>query len=403
MDIDPREFSRNEFKGLWICSNCVHEPDLQKFISNINTDSECSFCNGKDAPTCEFLEFADYVEKCVRTEYDLAVDNLGWDKGEGGWQFAQTWDTHDLVIDELGIEFDPDSNSSVLQSLVNVMGDHDWCVTNPYGVSPLDVLRLGWQRFCNLIQHETRFFLDRWAPSLSDGEIAEPEQLTPIEVLSAIGTRIQSMQLFRTLPAGSIVYRARYCENNNYLSTPDELGPPPQEEAVLANRMSPPGIVMFYGALDSNTAISETITQPACCSIGKFITHRSLKLLDLSLVPAVPSIFALQSENQPWTRVDARFFLDLVEDLTKPIARDARIHIEYIPTQVVTEYCRLVFHLEHATEKLDGILYPSARHPGGESLVLFADRLAVVGIEQKKDGSSSAGWLELVDVEDFAP
>ena len=401
MDIDSRDFSRNEFKGLWICSNCVHEPDLQKFISNINTDSECSFCSGNDAPTCEFLKFADYVEKCMRTEYDLAVDNLGWDKGEGGWQFAQTWDTHDLVINELGIEFDPDSNSSVLQTLLNVLGNHDWCVTNPYGVSPLDELRVDWKRFCNLIQHETRFFLDRWAPSLPDGDMGEPEPLTPIELLSAIGTRIQSMQLFRTLRTRSIVYRARHCEKNHYLSTPDELGPPPWEKAVLANRMSPPGIVMFYGALDSSTAISETITKPASCSVGKFVIHRSLKLLDLTCVPSVPSIFAKQQAYQRWSRVDAQFFKELVDDLTKPIARDAHIHIEYIPTQVVTEYCRLVFHVEHTTNKLDGILYPSARNPGGESLVLFADRSAVIGIDNETDGRSRDAWLELVDVEDF--
>ena len=401
MGIEPEEFSRNEFKELWICSKCVKESELEQFISYVNGAPECSFCNGNDAPTCEFIKFADYVKKCLSTEYDLAVDNLGWDKGEGGWQFAKTWDTHGLIIDELGIEFSRDGNRSVLQALLNVLGNHDWCVTNPYGVSPLDELRVGWERFCNLIQHETRFFLDRWAPSVPDVDMGEPEQLTPIELLSAIGTRVQSMQLFRTLPARSIVYRARRCKRNHYLSTPDELGPPPQEKAVLANRMSPPGIVMFYGALDSNTAVSETITKPASCSVGKFVIHRSLNLLDLTCVPSVPSIFAKQQAYQLWSRADAQFFKELVEHLTKPIARDARIHIEYIPTQVVTEYCRLVFHVKHATEKLDGILYLSARQPGGESLVLFADRSAVIGIENETDGRLNDAWLELVDVEDF--
>lgn len=54
----------------------------------------------------------------------------------------------------------------------------------------------------------------------------------------------------------------------------------------------------------------------------------------------------------------------------------SRDHIDYIPTQVVTEWFRTVFHFGKSS--LDGILYPSTQNPRGHSLVLFANRYDVI-------------------------
>ena len=58
------------------------------------------------------------------------------------------------------------------------------------------------------------------------------------------------------------------------------------------------------------------------------------------------------------------------KDIARPVDRkDRSIHIEYIPSQVVTEFIRdSQFH--YGT--VDGILYPSDLHAGGRNLVLFA-------------------------------
>ena len=218
-------------------------------------------------------------------------------------------------------------------------------------------------------------------------------------MLSAIGDRIARMELFLTFPAHSTVYRARYCERDQFLRTPQELGPPPPERAVVANRMSPPGIVVFYAALDAETALLETATAPGRFAVGEFRVLRALRLLDLTELPDVPGFFASIPDSQPWGRLDAQFFSELVHDLTRPIARDDRVHIEYIPTQVVTEYCRMSFHHEHNIDPFDGIFYPSARNSGRPALVLFADRTAVVGIESVRSDSPDVPWLELLTVE----
>lgn len=52
--------------------------------------------------------------------------------------------------------------------------------------------------------------------------------------------------------------------------------------------------------------------------------------------------------------------------------RDDRIHIEYVPTQVVTESLRTRFDPGHG-EPLAGVLYGSSRNPGGVNVSLFID------------------------------
>ena len=74
-----------------------------------------------------------------------------------------------------------------------------------------------------------------------------------------IGDRIQRLELTRNF--SSVVSVSRLVsENDQFLRSPGELGPTSPERAVVATRMSLPGIVMFYAALDSETAVAETAT-----------------------------------------------------------------------------------------------------------------------------------------------
>jgi len=69
------------------------------------------------------------------------------------------------------------------------------------------------------------------------------------------------------------------------------------------------------------------------------------------------------------------------------------VHIEYVPTQVVTEFLRTTKLPEGV--KLDGIRYRSSRKDGGISLVLFADRRNVKGASDDTWAKPDP-WLELV-------
>jgi len=55
--------------------------------------------------------------------------------------------------------------------------------------------------------------------------------------------------------------------------------------------------------------------------------------------------------------------------------RDGSEPIEYVPTQIVTEYFRHRFRLQE-NRRLDGILYRSSRSTNGIACVLFIDQFA---------------------------
>ena len=371
MDFD--DVLRHRYRGKQICRECVDEEDLRKYIAAADQEPGCSFCDEEDAPTCGFLDFMDHVKECVTAEYDRADNWLPWDKEEDRWLLGPVWDTYDLIHDELAIGFSRKGDEELVDAIVDCLEQTVWCERDPLGENPLETLRLGWREFCELIRHRTRFFLDRWASPPSEELPIPRHRPTPAEMLYAIGSRIRLMELFRRVPADSTIFRARHCKRDQFLCTPQDLGPPPREHAVVSNRMSPPGIVMFYGALDPETALLETATAPGHFSVGKFRVLRDLWLLDLTALPEVPGFFASISDSQPWVRRDAQFFRELVRDFTQPVARDNRIHVDYIPTQVVTEYCRMAYHHEHDTAPLDGIVYPSARNAGKGAVVLFAE------------------------------
>ena len=100
--------------------------------------------------------------------------------------------------------------------------------------------------------------------------------------------------------------------------------------------------------------------------------------MNLAQLPPLPSIFDTNSRQE---REELLFLEAFVDEIKKPIEKNGTEHIEYVPTQVVSEYFSLVFGLKNG-ECLDGILYPSAVHPSGRNLVLFPTER---GYERKFD------------------
>ena len=89
------------------------------------------------------------------------------------------------------------------------------------------------------------------------------------------------------------------------------------------------------------------------------------------------------------------FLSHVGEEISKPIHRDNQTHIEYVPTQVVTEFIRTQRRAKQL--RIDGVRYSSASNYGFCSYVLFATEENVVG-SGKSNGNDS--WLELIDVID---
>jgi hypothetical protein len=244
-----------------------------------------------------------------------------------------------------------------------------WCEIDPFALRDHERLSYSWERFCEFIKHERRFFFLSGESYVRKDEIGD-RLFDPREILKAIAKRCLELGLIRSLSAGTSVYRVRRQTGPHPFKSALELAAPPPQAAIQTNRMSPAGVVMTYLAEDERTALRETADRGRHrYVIGEFALSRDLPVLDLTAVPSTPSIFDLGMAS---ARDSIRFLRAFTRDLSKPIARDDRIHVEYIPSQVVTEYVRVSPELREAG--IQGLRYASARHKDGVCLVLFGGR-----------------------------
>src|SRR6185437_6461579 len=101
--------------------------------------------------------------------------------------------------------------------------------------------------------------------------------------------------------------------------------------------------------------------------------ERDALILDLTHLPPVPSVFAELADSLEYDpRPRLRFLHSISHEISRPVARDDRVHIEYVPTQVVTEYVRTAVTINGRS--VDGIRYRSSRRRAQTALVLFADQ-----------------------------
>ena len=213
------------------------------------------------------------------------------------------------------------------------------------------------------------------------------DEMNPIEILDSVASIVKNLNMLKIIPTSQKIKRVRIVSNYDEATTASDLGSPPLEFCKMANRMSPAGIPMFYGAFDLETAIKETyepespLTKKAV--VGNFYPCRPLNLIDLSQNFKIPSIF----EQDQKYRFEKRFLFDFIKDFTKPIERADRVHIDYVPTQIVTEYFRHILSKDDSV-KIDGVIYPSSKNIGHKAIVIFADN------DQCVEKGISSGYIE---------
>lgn len=383
-----------------ICPDCVTDDALAKWIRDQVSATQCSFCGASSdaAIAADFDTFVGEVLAGLCFEWnDPADEGIMYISAEGGFQ-APTSDTYEILRD-YGVSEDDD----VIDALCGAISTETWVQREYYRGDDGERLAWGWEAFKHLTKNETRYFF-------LQGE-SDDDELTPAEMLRTIAGMIRSKfgnyDLIQSIPASTDIVRIRIdVEPQNEARA---IGTPPPHFATQSNRMSPAGIPMFYGAFDADTAWAETF-DPALhagqvASVGTFRPTRDLEVLDLAQLPQVPSIFDSERRNLLYT---LRFLHRFADDVSKPIARDGREHIEYVPTQIVTEYFRRVFRTD-AKETLDGIVYRSSRHDADRAVVLFAenencfdtggpdyreDLLELVSVEHRDCPAGSAGGTD---------
>lgn len=361
-----------EANGETACGSCFLDVDLRAYVKSHGAAGRCTFCKRKRPAVVNFADIASHIQRCVHQEYSDPNDWFVWDSREGGLQ-GPSKSTYDL-LDEVEIVA---SDTSIYHALVEILGDDAcWCEANPFSGSLSEQLTTGWDAFADLVKTKRRYFFRE--------EKVEPGSLSPEQLLRTISRFVDEQHLYKEVAAGTEFFRVRVVKSTDGPpSTPKDFGPPPAGKAFQSNRMNAPGIPVLYASSDELTALKETGRRKHAY-VGRLMLTRAARLIDLSSIPVAPGVFAERRSN----REELIFLRDFAREIARPVVRDDRVHVEYVPTQVVTEFLRMTF-----AKDIDGILYKSAQRRAGRNVAFFCGAEAMFDEESPE----STGWIRLVE------
>jgi hypothetical protein len=300
----------------------------------------------------------------VNQNYDRAVNELSWCSAEGGY-LGTTYDSYDIIHGHSPF-CEMSDNDKVLQSVAEALSDDKWCDINPYSTTGFKAYKMSWEQFCTAVKHHTRYFFTRRNPR------EEYSDLTPVsKMLDELSSHLESEELIEPVDQTAKFIRIRAHKRNENCEDWKSLGSPPPVVAP-SNRMSPAGISMFYCSETLETAKAEarsTLRDEASTALtaATWSPSRSLLLLNLCDMRETPSFwFSYRSD-----RDRVRFLRAFAESISQPVTHDGREHIDYVPSQIVTEYFRYVYRTDDG-KQLDGIIFPSAHVRKGKNFVIFA-------------------------------
>ena len=356
-----------------VCDECLDDDALAIVIRDNAEADECDYCGRRSAEpiAAETDLLIEAIYAGIDTEYELAIGILPWDGAEGGWQGARTWDSDELLW-EVGWPF---VNEELADDVATALGEEKWCERVLNGVGAED-LELSWHGFVERVTRERRFLFGG------------------VDSLAAVGELFTKYELLTDLSPDQVLSRVRVHDTRDQIHCAADLGTPPIRMA-RANRMSAAGIPLFYGALDDETAIAETVdpvdAAEGAVALGHFQPTASLRVLDLTRLPASPSLFDVEHRER---RGDLIFLNSFVGDVSKPVRRDGTEHIDYVPTQILCEYIRHGF----ADGEVAGIFFRSTMRPEGTVAALFVDREDC--LEPDADADHGRQQLRLLDAQE---
>ena len=329
-----------------MCRACVADGCLWQQVAEGLRRRTCIGC-GKRRLAVLVEDLAAVIDSVFRLHFEPGgQDSYGGPRG----------DTPTFLLQELaGIDVD------VAEAIVEILAEeerydvaHDGTVAyydegGGYVGTPLYTHEhfYQWAQFEERLKHRSRFFDPQASHDLADMLTDLPDKWMQISDGPVL-----------TLPAGTLVYRARRVTTEHQASVlcaepGKELGPPPREKR-LGGRLNAAGIAVFYGGLSPDVCVAET--RPPVGSlvvVGEFETLEPLRVFDLTAFDRHSpsgSLFCpgFEDELSRWR------FLQTFHQLVSQPVHPQQEFIDYVPTQVVAEYLANVS--EYA-----GLVYRSAQ------------------------------------------
>jgi len=386
----------NSGSDIYVCAKHFDDKGIQSFIRHSLQNQKCHYCEAKKSASID--DVLKHIMDCVNVFYDDPSNGDGnWD-GEAHEWAEEYPDTHDLLFEEIGLNVEPYELQEDISNLLST--DHLWCERDPYGNAEDDFLFYNWEYFCEYIKYKCRYVF--YKTKVRRDIYSDKDDTDPSQILNDIGNRIHKLKLYKKIEKGTVFYRARQHALSEVITKGSNLSSPPKKSAK-SNRFSPAGIPMFYGAEDEETAIKEAIyhsVDSPVVTVGKFKNLSELNLIDLTNIPVVSMFDSRQNKNY----LALAFLRRFVKDISKSITPDGSEHIDYVPTQVITEYFRHIMS-NHYGIKIDGIQYRSIKNQQSVCYVLFLDEHQSTqdndGFENDKVLCLELSSLNKIDVIDF--
>lgn len=355
------------------CINCFSESEIIDFIKSEEFIGDCDYCSSININVCDVAEVGHFIMEGFERHYEDAANQVGYESSEGGC-LLPSQDMADILIEEEGIFgdrlYDP---YHLLKDLV-ILDGTAYVRKDPYGPPTGDPEEIRyWENFCQTVKTKQRFTIFSVSPEKNQYDHSQPK-----EFLSHLANYFIPNFIDVIRPKTKI-FRARINNENRKWSHKELTSPPPRYSRN--NRMSPSGISFFYGGLSPDVCIHEVGPRVADnVNVAEFEVNRPLIVLNLTIeVESRRSIFDAEYSFS-YEEYFKPFLEHFVNDISRPI-RKSDNEIEYVPTQVFTEFIkstnfRAHYYLPDSSGNegdvfIDGILFKSSIMKDGVNLVLF--------------------------------
>ncbi len=167
------------------------------------------------------------------------------------------------------------------------------------------------------------------------------------------------------LPKGARMFRARIQRSPDQVYSPKDMGSPPRDKAT-GGRANPHGIPYLYLSENVKTTLYEVrAVYLDRVSIGIFEILENISIVDFT--KEVDLFYEFNGADDSASLADIvkkiLTFRAIAEDLSHPMRSTDNSEVEYTPTQVVCEFCKL-----HGA---GGIRFRSSLDKKGVNVVLF--------------------------------
>ncbi|RZL75858.1 MAG: RES domain-containing protein [Rhodococcus sp. (in: high G+C Gram-positive bacteria)] len=381
LELDERGYG--DVSAYFVCTGCLTAEARTVFPAVLPKPDPCTFCESP-GPTMSLEDFmAKFMHMVKLLHNDAAQEALPHVDGQ---YLAKVWDGEEIaeMYSHLALAND-ECRNAVRDALAQ--GDKIWSYRGDLD-PPDQAMSFAWTQLSNTVKHRQRYIF------LSQEDGVRADDLSARQYLDQLDHIIHNNNSTVRISAGTEIYRVRaYNGKRSFDLVASELGSTP-DHLANPNRMSPSGISMFYGSERLETAIAETAgPSTTAVAVGRWKTTKELHLVDLTTDLPLSNLF-VAAHGTPadlGRHFDASYLRDFSHAIAEPF--DPNIsHIEYVPTQVVTEYLRFT-----RGGTYDGIRFPSAKD-SQPNYVLFAGPLLCAD----RGAAHISTMLELVEAHDEA-